>query len=139
MNLLKDITDNKSLYQYLLHSIEVLEYSERGIANYHLVFILNLTRFLGFYPNLVDYRQGDFFDMLNGIFVDRQPLHKHYVVKSESMALSKLARISYENMHLFRFSRQDRINVVNKMLEYYRIHLSDFPPLKSLDVLHDLF
>ena len=136
---LKDVNENNNLFQYLTQSIQVLELAEKGIANYHLVFILNMTRFLGFYPNLEEYQQGDIFDMLNGVFVRNQPLHNHYVSRPDSLALSKLYRISYENMHLFKFSRQDRINIINRIIEYYRIHLSDFPAIKSLDVLHELF
>ncbi|NDW17991.1 DNA repair protein RecO [Dysgonomonas sp. 216] len=136
---LRDVNDNNNLFQYLIQSVQLLELADKNIANYHLVFILNLTRFLGFYPNLEDYKSYDMFDMLNGVFVDRQPLHKHYINAADSFALSKLARISYENMHLFKFSRNDRINIINRIIEYYRIHLGDFPSIKSLDVLHELF
>ena len=137
--ILKDANESDHLFQYLFHSVQVLELAEQGIANFHLVFILNLTRFLGFQPNLEDYTSGDIFDMLNGVFVNKQPLHKHYISREDSAMLSKLARINYENMHLFKFSRQDRINIINRIIEYYRIHLNDFPPIKSLDVLHQLF
>jgi DNA repair protein RecO (recombination protein O) len=137
--ILRDVNENNNLFRYLLHSIEILEYTEKNIANYHLVFMLGLARYLGFYPNFENYRQGACFDMLNGIYVDRRPLHNHFVSENESFTLSKLDRISYENMHLFRFSRQNRNNIVNRILEYYRIHLHDFPAIKSLDVLHELF
>lgn len=136
---LRDVEINKNLFDYLRNSILVLESSETSIANFHIVFILKLSYFLGFYPNLEEYEDGDLFDMLNGEFVKRQPLHRHYVSRNESVALSRLSRISFSNMHHFMFSRTDRINIVNRIIEYYRIHLNDFPSLKSLDVLHDLF
>lgn len=137
--ILKDTDEFQMIYNYLNHSIQVLEETDKGLANYHLVFLLKLTRFLGFYPNLEEYHENDYFDMLNGIFVSQQPLHNHYVNKIDSKALSLLSRISYENMHHFLFSRQDRINIINRMLEYYRIHLNDFQNLKSIDILHELF
>lgn len=136
---LKDTDEYDIIFSYLSQSIQVLEESERGLANYHLVFMLKLTRFLGFYPNLEDYHEGDYFDMLNGIFVSKSPLHRHFVNKEESKTLSLLSRISYENMHHFLFSRNDRIGIINRMLEYYRLHLHDFPNLKSLDILHEIF
>ncbi len=79
--------------------------------------------------------------MINGgEFVSFQPpLHRHFLNRYDSKALSMLARISYENMHKFAFSRHDRLNIINRMLEYYRLHLYDFPALKSLDILHELF
>ena len=137
--ILKDTNDSKYLFSFLEQSMQILEATDRSIANFHLVFMLKLTHFMGFYPNLEDYNENDLFDMINGEYTGRQPLHNHYLNRIDSFALSRLARISFENMHHFVFSRQDRITIVNKMLEYYRIHSSDFPSLKSLDVLHELF
>lgn len=135
---LKDINESRLMFDFLYHSIHILEMTDKSIANFHLVFMLKLSRFLGFYPNLEDYSEGRYFDMMNGEFVFRQPI-KHYINRQESYALSRLRRITYENMHKFGFSQQERINIINRMLEYYRLHLYDFPQLKSLDVLHELF
>lgn len=136
---LKDINDSKHLFRFLHQSIRVLEMTDNSIANFHLVFMLKLSQFLGFYPNLQDYTANNYFDMMNAEFVSTQPLHRHYLNRQESAALSRLARISYTNMHKFVFSRKERITIINQILEYYRLHLYDFPPLKSLDVLHELF
>lgn len=136
---LRDTDEYPIIFQYLKDSIQILEESEKGLANFHLVFVLKLTRFLGFYPNLENYINGSYFDMLNGVFVDRQPLHNHYVNKTDSKALSLLSRITYENMHYFKFSRQERRNIIDRMVEYYRIHLHNFQDLKSLDILQELF
>lgn len=136
---LRDTNDSQLLFSFLEQSVQILEITDKSIANYHLVFMLKLSHFLGFYPNLEEYRENSLFDMINGEFVTYQPLHKHFLNRTDSKALSLLARISFENMHRFVFSRQDRINIINKILEYYRLHLYDFPTLKSLDVLHELF
>jgi DNA repair protein RecO (recombination protein O) len=136
---LKDADESRLLFGFLDQSVQILEMTDKSIANYHLVFMLKLSHFMGFYPNLEEYRENSLFDMINGEFVTFQPLHKHFLNRQDSRALSMLARISYENMHHFVFSRQDRINIIAKMLEYYRLHLYDFPALKSLDVLHELF
>ena len=137
--ILKDTDEHQMIFNYLNYSIQVLEQSEKGLANYHIVFMLKLSQFLGFYPNFEDYNKGDIFDMLNGIYVSSQPLHRHFVNRTESETLAMLARINYENMHHFLFSQQDRVNIVNRMLEYYRIHLHDFPTIKSTEILHELF
>jgi len=42
------------------------------------------------------------------------------------------------NLPLFRLSRKKRNTIVEYLLEYYRLHIYDFPPLKSLDVLREL-
>lgn len=136
---LRDTNDSRLIFDFLYHSIQILEMTDNSIGNYHLVFMIKLSRFLGFYPNLEEYEKNNLFDMMNGEFVAQQPMHKHFLNRSESEALSRLARITYENMHHFIFNRLDRINILNRMLEYYRLHLYDFPQLKSLEVLHELF
>lgn len=136
---LKETENNAHLFDFIAQSIQILEMTDKSIANYHLVFMLKLTHFFGFYPNFEDYQTDSIFDLQNGVFVSRQPLHRYYVTREESIHLSRLARINFENMHKFIFNRQDRVNVINRMLEYYRLHLGDFPKLKSLDVLHELF
>lgn len=136
---LRDTGDSRMVFDFLYHSIQILEMTDKSIANYHLVFMIKLSRFLGFYPNLEDYGKNYLFDMLNGEFVPYKPMHRYFLDRYESEALSRLARITYENMHHFIFNRQDRINILNRMLEYYRLHLYDFPQIKSLEVLHQLF
>lgn len=135
----EEANKNEYLYSFLDQSVRLLEMTNHSIANFHLVFMLKLSHFLGFYPNLEDYQPDDIFDMRNGEFVSYQPMHNNYVNKTESADLARLARISFENMHKFIFKRQDRVNIINRILEYYRLHLNDFPKLKSLDVLHELF
>lgn len=137
--ILKETEDHSHLFYFLSQSLHILEMTDKSIANFHLVFMLKLSHFFGFYPNFENYISGSMFDLRNGIFCQRQPLHNNYVNKEESFHLSRLARINFENMHKFIFTRQDRINVINRMLEYYRLHLGDFPKLKSLEVLHELF
>lgn len=137
--ILKETDKSEHLYEFLDQSVRLLEMTNQSIANFHLVFMLKLSHFLGFYPNLEDYQPNSYFDMRNGEFVQQQPLHNNYVTREESFHLARLARISFENMHKFIFKRQDRINIINRILEYYRLHLNEFPKLKSLDVLHELF
>lgn len=136
---LKDTNDSQLLFNFLDQSVQILEMTDKSIANYHLVFMLKLCHFLGFYPNVEEYNDNYIFDMINGEFAAYQPLHSHYLNRYDSRVLARLGRINYENMHHFIFSREDRVNIINRILEYYRLHLYDFPALKSLDVLHELF
>ena len=53
--------------------------------------------------------------------------------------LTQLMRMNYETMHLFTMNRLERTRCLNIMNEYYRLHLPDFPVLKSLEVLKELF
>ena len=92
------------------------------------------------YPNLEDYHTGDYFDLLNACFTSIRPqLHSSYINPEEAVRLRQLMRMNYETMHLFGMSRAERTRCLTIMNDYYRLHLPDFPALKSLEVLKELF
>ena len=130
---------NRLLFDFLLQSIQVLELTNTSPANFHLVFMIHLSRLLGFYPNTADYRKGMYFDMRNGTFTRHRPAHIHFLSPEEGTIFYNLLRMSYENMSVFRFSGWERQVIIHRILEYYRLHLNDFPEIKSLAVLHDVF
>jgi DNA repair protein RecO (recombination protein O) len=136
----REESENRPLYAYLQHSIVWLDACRNGFANFHLVFLMRLSRFLGLYPNLEDFHTGDYFDLLNGCFTAVCPqLHSSYLQPDEAARISRLMRMNYETMHLFAMSRTERSRCLTIINEYYRLHLPNFPVLHSLDVLRALF
>lgn len=136
----REEAENHPLFAYLTHSITWLDESRGQCANFHLVFLMRLSRFLGLYPNLDDYHTGDYFDMLNAGFTPTRPqLHSSFIGPEESSRLIRLMRMNYETMHLFSMGRMERARCLVILNEYYRLHLPDFPVLKSLAVLQELF
>lgn len=137
---IREEAENRPLFAYLQHSVIWLDTCREGYANFHLVFLMRLSRFLGLYPNLDDYHEGAYFDMLNACFTSLRPqLHSSYIQPEESARLLRLMRMNYETMHLFAMNRAERGRCLNIINEYYRLHLPDFPVLKSLAVLQELF
>lgn len=131
--------ENASLFAYLTHSIRWLDVCERSCANFHLVFLMRLSRFLGFYPNLENYYSGACFDLRSACFTSTIPCHSDYIGSDEASRLIKLMRMNYDTMHLFGMNRTERMRCLELINNYYRLHIPGFPPLKSLDVLKELF
>lgn len=136
---LREEAENGPLFAYLEHSIRWLDACDRNFSNFHLVFLMRLSRFLGLYPNTEDYSEGCCFDMLNACFVLAPPPHGAFLRPDEASRINLLMRMNYETMHLFAMSRTERNRCLTIINDYYRLHLPDFPVLKSLDVLKDLF
>nr|WP_314697160.1 DNA repair protein RecO [uncultured Prevotella sp.] len=130
---------NAHLYNYVSASMEWLDEAEHDYANFHLVFMMRLSRFAGFFPNLDAYQEGVYFDLLNGEFTTSAPLHSDYLLPADASGINQLIRMDYENMHLFRLSRHDRNRISDIILHYYRIHIPDMPELNSFHVLRELF
>ena len=136
---LREEQPNEPLFSYLHHSILWLDECVTAFSNFHLVFLMRLSRFLGLYPNLDYYTEGCYFDLLNACFTPHLPLGGSYLKPDEASRIRLLLRMNYDNMHLFGFNRLERVRCLTVINDYYRLHLPDFPSLKSLEVLQELF
>ena len=135
----RDEQFNEPLFAYLEHSLQWLDGSTDHFANFHLVFMMRLSRFIGFFPNLEDYQEGCCFDLRNGEFTPHAPLHADFVQPDEAAKIGLLMRMDYETMRLFRMSRTERNRCTELILSYYRLHVPGFPQLRSLSVVQELF
>jgi len=138
---LRDEQHNEPLFAYVVDSMQWLDMAERGFANFHLTFLMHLSRFLGFYPNLeaAGEQSGLMFDLREGRFSAQAPLHRDFLQPGEAQLIHLLMRMDFSTMHLFRLSRQERNRITDVLLHYYRLHIPQFPELKSLSVLQELW
>ena len=100
---------------------------------------MRLSRFLGFYPNLDDYTAGDYFDLRESMFCAAAPVHRDFLDPAEAEKVQLMMRMDYPTMRLFRMTHQERNRLLEVTLSYYRLHIPDFPELKSVAVLQDLY
>ena len=105
----------------------------------YLVFLMRLSRFLGFYPNLDHYQAGDYFDLRESVFLPVPPVHRDFLHPQEAEKIQLMMRMDFPTMHLFRMSHQERNRLLEVSLIYYRLHIPDFPELKSVSVLQELY
>ena len=146
--------NNPNLYDYIENSLLWLDGCQHDFANFHLVFMMRMTRFIGFYPNIEDYHPGDYFDLQAACFTHQPPLqvgndrqsplsHSSPITQvlnaEDASHISTLMRMNYESMHLFRMSHHERNRITNVLIQYYRLHVSGFPQLQSLAVVQELW
>lgn len=130
---------NSNLFDFVERSLAWLDGASGSCANFHLVFMMRFAAYVGFMPNVENYRPGCFFDLREGCFVDHAPLHADFLSAEEAPHVAKLARLSYDTMHLYAMTRQERNHCTEVLLKYYRLHIPGFPEMKSLVVLRELF
>lgn len=138
-HILREEDVNQPLFAYLVHSICWLDACPDEFSNFHLVFLMRLSRFVGLYPNLEDYTPGSVFDMQNACFTSVIPTHGQYLHPEESERLHTLMRMNYDTMRLFGMNRMQRGRCLEVICDYYRLHVPEFPEMKSLSVLKELF
>lgn len=136
---LRSEQQDKLLFAYVCDSMQWLDTVEVGFANFHLTFLMRMSRFLGFYPNLDDYVDGCVFDLRTATFSLQVPTHRDFLDSHDSQLIHTLMRMDFPTMHLFQLSHHDRNRITEVLLHYYRLHIPQFPELKSFGVLQELW
>ena len=136
---LRSEQQNAPLFAYISDSMQWLDMAPANYANFHLTFLMHMSRFLGFYPNLDDYVDGYVFDMRAATFSQQVPTHRDFLQPDDSRRIHTLMRMDFPTLHLFQLSHHDRNRITEVLLHYYRLHIPQFPELKSLSVLQELW
>lgn len=129
---------NAALWQYIARSVRILEGMREGIANFHICFFYNLGPFLGIQPDTESYREGYWFDMVNGVFSATRPAGA-YLPPDQAAALMTISRMTFSNLHRFAFNREQRNAILDIALRYFYIHNSAVGSMRSPDILRQLF
>lgn len=133
---LKEESKNEELFHYLCNSFQFIDHEDE-VANFHLMFLLRLTKYLGFYPELVK-QTSDYFDLESGLFTNGAT--GIYTISGDNvMLLKQFLETDFEAYHHIKLSAIKRQDFLNMLLIYYELHLGNFKKPKSLEVLHQVF
>lgn len=135
---LREEEENIDLFNFIYHGIEVFDTGIEGDYNFHLFFIFQLSRFLGFGPEGA-YIEADYFDLLNGHFSDNEPSHGFYITGKTLINWRQLYMLDIESLSLLNLKGNERLTLLEHLLEYYRLHIDTMGELKSLPIVHQLF
>ena len=125
---------NESLFDFLEAALLWLDNHEE-IANFHLILMLETTKYLGFYPDISD-MDMPFFEMTNGVFT---PFHAiSSLTEHESNLFKKLITLRFDNDQKV-FHVIERQLVLKILIDYYMMHLDGFKKPKSVEVLKEVF
>lgn len=136
---LKEEEKNSFLFKFMFDSIKLLGGLENGIANFHLYFMLQYSRYLGFFPQNNYSKESSIFDMMNGGFVKEAPIHSHYLHTEGAKLFASLFNLKTENLSNFKISHQNRRWLLERLVDFYRLHIENFGRVKTIDVLKTIF
>ena len=135
---LRQPDEDDILFNFLLDSVKYLDKENQNLADFHLIFLLKLTQYLGFYPNY-DSNEIKYFDLMNGVFELHKPSHTHFLSDDYALLFFSLLNSDYNETGHLNIGRNTRKILLKAILDYYRLHVSDFHGLKSLAVFQSLF
>ncbi len=135
---LKQHTADEVLFEFLFHAIEILDSMSKGLANFHLYFLLRLSRFLGFYPDTTLSATAAYFDLKDGGYSAAQPPHTYILEPPYTALWTAFLNARFDNLHELHISSQERKVILEKILVYYQLHIEGFGRVRSHEVLEEV-
>lgn len=133
---IKEEHQNIALFEFLKTAFTYLDLSDH-FANFHLFFLVKLSKFLGFYPDFNE-NAPDSFNLRTGKF--ELNLQDNYVIEGESALFMKaFLKSDFDSYESIKMNSKQRNDFLNNLLLYFELHLIDFRHPKSLEVLKTLF
>lgn len=136
---LKEKEKNEELYDFIENTLVLIDQSNSSLKNVHLTVLCKMTRFFGFKPENNYSMENCYFDMRDGHFCKQQPYHNDQFSRSEASVFNKLINTDIENSALFNITHAERQKMLEKLILYYKIHLTDFGRIKTLEVFKNIF
>ncbi|MDF2438138.1 MAG: repair protein RecO [Bacteroidota bacterium] len=135
---LKEAHQDEELFEFIKSSLLILDLTTENPSNFHLGFMLQLSRFLGFSPQGEFSEKNPVFDLQEGKFMSLLPQHPHYITSMRSRLLSELLRTDYESLSSVRLDRTERKQLLHAIVLYFQLHINGFGSVRSLEVLEEV-
>lgn len=135
-NTLQEEEQNETLYSYLESTLLWLD-AQSEYANFHLLFLLKLTKYLGFYPDVTQ-KNWPVFNLHEGKF-ELKPSNKYAISGENLTLLKKLSGTTFDALPSIKINAKQRQSFLSMILLYFELHLGSFKPPKSLQVFNQVF
>lgn len=136
---LRDSPPDEILSEFIFRSIELLDgLSSRGVANFPVVFLCRLGALMGIEPDASEWNPGKIFDMIEGVYRTSAPAHRRWLSPEETNVANIVQRLTFASGCRLSIPRKVRREILDRILEYFTIHLAPLDSLKTLSVLRDL-
>jgi DNA repair protein RecO (recombination protein O) len=133
---LQEEEQNDTLYNYLEATLQWLDVND-NFANFHLLFLLNLSKHLGFYPDKSKI-EAPYFNLKDGEF--QLVKESKYSVFGENLTLLKrLLGITFDTLEEVKINAKQRQSFLSLILLYFELHLGSFKKPKSLQIFNEVF
>lgn len=128
---------NEQLFNYLYQAVKLLEIITQGVADFHIIFLANLTKHLGFFPENNYSASQPHFEGRSGVFVAHKT--QHNLDEAQSRLFASLLDTGFSAIGTLQLSKDSRGLFLSIMIDFYALHIPSARNIHSLDVLHDIF
>lgn len=130
---------NPQLFEFLNSALQVLDLQPKAGSDFHLLFLLRLTRFLGFYPNGRYSPEAQVFDLQEGVYRENRPPHPFFIDPPLSVNFDRLVEACGDLTAETTLGVEDRRLLIERLIDYYHLHIGGFGEVRSHKVLEAVF
>lgn len=125
-------------FDFIKNSIQIFNEIEDGMSNFHLVFLLKMTKWLGIKPSLKK-EFNNYFDLKEGEFLSQQPNHSNYLSTQETNIIARFLVVDWNDISEIKLNGKLRRKLLNSIIHYYIFHVPGFKKPKALTILEEVF
>jgi len=130
---------NEALFRFLHQLIQLLDDWKGSLANFPHFFLIQLSQHLGIFPMNNYNADQPHFNLQEGCFQTISPEEPQAINPPESYHLSLLLAQPTDSLSHTQMPLAVRQHLLNKLLDYFRLHLSEFSRIKSTNILREVF
>jgi len=127
-----------AMFTFLHSSIQLLDLQVDKLANYPVFFLLQLSRYLGFQPKGTFDDSTNGFDFREGIFESYSSRNPFQLSPDLSQQLAYLLNSNASNFQEMTIQYEDRLQLLNCIIEYYQTHVDGFYEINSHKILAEV-
>jgi DNA repair protein RecO (recombination protein O) len=135
---IKEEHENEELFDFINNSLQILDLKTENCSNFHIYFMIHLTRYLGFFPQGEFGNDSSLFDLQEGKFVNYIPHHVMYLSSEKSKLLNQFLNCNYDSIHLLQLTKVERKQLLQSLILFYQLHINSFGEIKSIEVLEEV-
>jgi DNA repair protein RecO (recombination protein O) len=124
---------NEELYDFLEGWFMYIDDTQLPINNHHLLFLLELSAYIGFRPEH-NYKEGYHLDLMEGTFVSI-PISAYFLDATLSRSFHKLLHTDRASVNNLNIPSPTRRALLESLITYYKLHVDQFKEIKSLSVI----
>lgn len=126
---------DEQLFEFIYQAISWFDETEQENVNFHLAFLLKLSRFLGFAPHFQSFNNAAYFDLQEGAYCSLPPVHPYFIAAADADSLNSLFNSPFEKLFEVQITNVKRRYLLDKILVYYSLHTASFGQISSHQIL----
>jgi len=119
---IKEEESNSELYDYISTAISIFDASEFN-ANFHLVFLMGLSRYFGFQPSPPEKPSQKYFSLQEGVFEFPKDVFDYHLSVELSESFRQLIGTKFDTISELNCSNSERKELLRSMVKYYEMQL----------------